>query len=233
MKRRSQPSGIVRAVGYVRVSTEEQAQSGAGLTAQFEAIEREVERRRGDGPGKGWELVQMYADNAVSGKSVSNRPGLAEALASLTNGHADVLVVAKLDRLSRSMLDFCLLLDRARREGWSLVILDLGIDLTTASGEVMAHVAAAFAQFERRLIGQRTRDALAIKRAAGVRLGRPSVLSVEVVARITASRGDGETLSAIADSLNADGITTAHEGACWYPSTVAAVLRSAKLREAA
>jgi DNA invertase Pin-like site-specific DNA recombinase len=232
MKRRPEPSGIVRAVGYVRVSTEEQAESGAGLTAQFEAIEREVERRRGDGPGTGWELVQMYADNAVSGKRMTNRPGLAEALASLTNGHADVLIVAKLDRLSRSMLDFCLLLDQARREGWSLVILDLGIDLTTASGEVMAHVAAAFAQFERRLIGQRTRDALAVKRAAGVRLGRPPSLGDDVVGRITAARGAGETLSAISERLNADGVPTARGGACWYPSTIAAVLRSAVLRAA-
>jgi DNA invertase Pin-like site-specific DNA recombinase len=226
MKRRFEPSGGVRAVGYARVSTEEQAESGAGILAQVAVIEGEVERR-------GWDLIRVDVENAVSGKRMSNRPGLAQALASLTNGHADVLVVAKLDRLSRSMLDFCLLLDQARREGWSLVILDLGIDLTTASGEVMAHVAAAFAQFERRLIGQRTRDALAEKRKAGVRLGRPSVLSADVVGRITAARGAGQTLSAIADSLNADGITTAHKGACWYPSTVAAVLRSATLREAA
>jgi DNA invertase Pin-like site-specific DNA recombinase len=224
MKRRSQPSGVVRAVGYARVSTEEQAESGAGILAQLAVIEGEVERR-------GWDLIRNVDVDNASGKRM-NRPGLAEALASLTDGHADVLVVAKLDRLSRSMLDFCLLLDRARREGWSLVILDLGIDLTTASGEVMAHVAAAFAQFERRLIGQRTRDALAEKRKAGVRLGRPSILTADVVARITAARGAGETLSAIADSLNADGVATAHEGACWYPSTVAAVLRSAKLREA-
>jgi DNA invertase Pin-like site-specific DNA recombinase len=226
MKRRSETSGAVRAVGYARVSTEEQAESGAGILAQLTVIEGEVERR-------GWDLIRVDVENAVSGKRMSNRPGLAQALASLTNGHADVLIVAKLDRLSRSMLDFCLLLDQARREGWSLVILDLGIDLTTASGEVMAHVAAAFAQFERRLIGQRTRDALAEKRKAGVRLGRPSVLSADVVGRITAARAAGETLSAIADSLNADGISTAHAGACWYPSTVAAVLRSATLREAA
>jgi len=216
---------VVRAVGYARVSTEEQAESGAGILAQLAVIEGEVERR-------GWELIRNVDVDNASGKRM-NRPGLASALASLTNGHADVLVVAKLDRLSRSMLDFCLLLEQARREGWSLVILDLGIDLTTASGEVMAHVAAAFAQFERRLIGQRTRDALAVKRAAGVRLGRPPVLGDDVVGRITTARGAGETLSAIAERLNADGVPTARGGACWYPSTIAAVLRSAKLREAA
>ncbi|MHB8488471.1 MAG: recombinase family protein [Candidatus Dormibacteria bacterium] len=226
MKRRLEPSAVVRAVGYARVSTEEQAESGAGILAQVAVIEGEVERR-------GWDLVRMDVENAVSGKRMSNRPGLAGALASLTDGHADVLVVAKLDRLSRSMLDFCLLLDRARREGWSLVILDLGIDLTTASGEVMAHVAAAFAQFERRLISDRTRAALAEKRKAGVRLGRPSILTANVVARIAAARGAGQTLAAIADSLNAEGVPTAHNGAQWHPSTVAAVLRSAKLREAA
>jgi DNA invertase Pin-like site-specific DNA recombinase len=225
MKRRSEPTGVVRAVGYARVSTEEQAESGAGILAQIAVIEGEVERR-------GWDLIRMDVENAVSGKRMSNRPGLASALASLTNGSADVLVVAKLDRLSRSMLDFCLLLERARREGWSLVIFDLGIDLTTASGEVMAHVAAAFAQFERRLISDRTRAALAEKRKAGVRLGRPTVLGADVVARISAARGAGETLSAIADRLNADGVPTARGGVSWYPSTIAAVLRSAELRAA-
>jgi Resolvase, N terminal domain len=67
---------------------------------------------------------------------------------------------AKLDRLSRSLLDFASLMEDARREGWALVILDLGIDTTTPSGEMIANVMATFAQFERRLIGQRTKDAL-------------------------------------------------------------------------
>ncbi|MCA1677351.1 MAG: recombinase family protein, partial [Actinobacteria bacterium] len=82
------------------------------------------------------------------------------------------LVVAKLDRLSRSVQDAAGLLDRAQRHGWALVAADLGVDASTPAGEAMANVMATFGQLERRMIGQRTREALAARKAAGVRLGR-------------------------------------------------------------
>ena len=72
---------------------------------------------------------------------------------------ADGLVVSKLDRLSRSMLDFTAVMAKAQKQGWALVALDCAVDTTTPAGEAMAHVLATFAQFERRLIGQRTREA--------------------------------------------------------------------------
>jgi DNA invertase Pin-like site-specific DNA recombinase len=106
----------------------------------------------------------------------------------------------------------------------SFVALDLGVDTTTPSGELIASVMATFAQFERRVIGQRTRDALAVKKAQGVKLGRPRQLPQRVVQRITRARERGETLAAIANALNRDGVPTAQGGACWYPSTVRAVL---------
>ncbi len=80
-------------------------------------------------------------------------------------------------------------MEDARKEGWALVILDLGVDTTTPSGEMIANVMATFAQFERRLIGQRTKDALAVKKRQGVRLGRPPSLSADVVKRIKRERG--------------------------------------------
>jgi hypothetical protein len=86
---------------------------------------------------------------------------------------AGALVVAKLDRLSRSMLDFTAVMAKATKQGWALVALDCAVDTTTAAGEAMANVLATFAQFERRLISQRTKEALAVKKAPGVRLGRP------------------------------------------------------------
>jgi DNA invertase Pin-like site-specific DNA recombinase len=113
------------------------------------------------------------------------------------------------------------------------VILDLAVDATTPSGEVMAHVAAAFAQYERRLISERTKAALEAVRRRGVRLGRPRTLGPDVVARIVDERSLGATLAAIADQLDADGIPTAQGGRRWYPATVAAVLRSAALDTAA
>ena len=94
----------------------------------------------------------------------------------LEAGDAAALVVAKLDRLSRSMIDFTALMATAQKQGWALVALDCAVDTTTPAGEAMANVLATFAQFERRLISQRTREALAVKRAQGVRLGRPPTL---------------------------------------------------------
>jgi DNA invertase Pin-like site-specific DNA recombinase len=162
--RRPAPAGT--ATAYLRVSTEEQADSGAGLDAQRAAIETEAARR-------GWTIIAWHVDAGVSGKSL-NRPALMEALADVREGRAASLVVAKLDRLSRSLLDFAGVMADAQRAGWNLVALDLGLDLSTPSGEMMASIMAVYAQFERRLIGQRTSAALAAKRAAGVRRTRCS-----------------------------------------------------------
>jgi DNA invertase Pin-like site-specific DNA recombinase len=209
-------------VGYVRVSTEEQADSRAGLDAQRTAIEAEAARR-------GWQVVGIFEDAGISGKAIANRPALAAALAALGTGDADALMVAKLDRLSRSLLDLATLLAQSEREAWRLVALDLGIDTTTPQGEMLAHLMGTWAQFERRLISQRTRDALAQVKARGVRLGRPRMITQDVLGRISRDRAAGMTLQAIADSLTASGIPTAQGGAAWYPATVAAVLRSIAL----
>ncbi len=164
-------------------------------------------------------------DEGVSGKSMRRRPALAKALALLASGEADLLAVAKLDRLSRSVLDFATLLDQSQREGWALFAHDMAVDTSTAAGEAMAHVVATFAQMERRLTGERTRAALAAKRADGVRLGRPRALPLEVVSRIVRERACGATLAAIADGLRADDIPTA-QGGIWRPGTIAKVLTS-------
>jgi len=139
-------------------------------------------------------------------------------------GEADVLVSAKLDRVSRSVADFARLLERANSRGWRLVLLDLGVDTSTPAGEFVANTIANSAQYEGRLIGQRTREGLAAKRAAGVRLGRPSVLPREVVDRIVRERGTGATLRAIAEGLTAEGVRTARGGTSWSTSSVQAVL---------
>lgn len=208
-----------RAVGYVRVSTEEQRESGAGLEAQRSAIEAEAKRR-------GWALGEVYTDAGVSGKSLAGRVALAEALKVIESGGAGTLIVAKLDRLSRSLLDFAGLMKRAQDEGWNLVALDLGIDLSTPAGEFLASVMASAAQWERRIIGQRTKDALAARRAAGVRLGRPGGVPHSIVQRIARERKAGKSLASIANDLSEDGVATAQGGLRWYPSTVRAVLSS-------
>jgi len=199
------------AVAYLRVSTEEQADSGLGLAAQESAIRAECARR-------GLDVVAVRTDAGVSGKSL-DRPALAAALADLDAGQGDVLMVSKLDRLSRSVHDATGLMLRADKAGWGLVALDVAVDTTTPQGMAMAQMLSVFAELERRLIGERTKAALAVKKAQGVRLGRPRTVPDEVVERITSSRAAGLSWRAVADALNRDGVPTGQGGRQWYPGT--------------
>jgi DNA invertase Pin-like site-specific DNA recombinase len=213
-------NAATRAIGYLRVSTDEQAMSGLGMAAQSHTITRAVEAR-------GWTLAEMMTDDGKSGGTMA-RPALTAALDALDAGAADVLVVAKIDRLSRSVLDYARITERSRRNGWSIVALDVDVDTSTPTGGLMANMTAAIAEWERQIISVRTIEALAAKRAAGARLGRPVTLPAEVRARIAAERAAGHTLQAIADGLTADGIATARGGK-WTPATVRKVAQSVAL----
>lgn len=200
------------------MSTAEQGDSGLGLEAQRYAIRAECDRR-------GWILVAVLEDAGASGKSLNGRPALASALSMVSAGDAEGIIVAKLDRLSRSLIDFVGLVARAQREGWNLVALDLGIDLSTPAGEAMANVMATFAQLERRLISQRTKDALAVRRSQGFRLGRPPSTTSTLERRVYRLRAKGHSLQAIADELNRRGVPTLRGGLEWRPSTIHRVIR--------
>ncbi len=214
----------MRVLGYIRVSTDEQATSGLGLAAQEAALRAEAERR-------GWDL-EIVVEAGVSGATVVKRPALCAALSRLARGEVAGLVAQKLDRLSRSVADFAGLVERARTERWSLICLDLGVDTSTATGEAMAGMVAVFAQMERRLTGERTALALAAKKAGGARLGRPRLLSDEAVGRAVALRAEGRTLRAVAETMTAEGYPRPKAGA-WTAAAVQRAMRSAELDEAA
>ena len=201
----------MRVYGYLRVSTDEQGDSRAGLEAQESAIRAEVERR-------GWDLVAMRYDVA-SGKSMRRRDRLGETLRDLAAGHADALVVAKLDRLSRSVLDFAGIMETAAGEKWSVVVLDLGVDTTTANGELVANIMISMAQWERRIIGDRTRSALKAVKARGTHVGRKSGVSDETLRLIRALRSSGLSWQKVADALTAEGVPTG-QGGEWHAATV-------------
>ena len=201
----------MRVIGYTRVSTEEQGDSRAGLEAQEAAIRAEVERR-------GWDLVDLRSDVA-SGKSLRKRDRLGETLRDLGAGQADALVVAKLDRLSRSVLDFAGIMEMAAKEGWSVVVLDLGVDTTTPNGELVANIMISMAQWERRIIGDRTKAALKAVRARGTKVGRRSNVSDETLRTIRTLRLAGLSWQKIADALEAAGTPTA-QGGRWHAATV-------------
>jgi DNA invertase Pin-like site-specific DNA recombinase len=209
----------VRVIGYTRVSTDGQAKSGAGLGAQRAAIREACKAR-------GWELVRIATDTG-SGKATASRVALNEALADLNAGNADALVASKLDRLSRNVPDFARMMAQAAKRGWSVVCLDVDVDTTTPSGELLLNVMSSFSQFERRVIGLRTKEGLAAKRASGVVLGRPSALDPAIRDRIVAERAAGRSLRAIATDLTTEGVATGHKGKQWYASSVRHIVNAA------
>jgi DNA invertase Pin-like site-specific DNA recombinase len=142
-----------------------------------------------------------------------------------------VLAVAKLDRLSRSVLDFASLLRRADDGAWSLVVLDLGVDTTTPNGRLVVQILMAIAEWERKMIGVRTREGMAqsrkrIGRKPGskpVGGGKPAAIPQNVRAVISDSRAEGKTPREIAERLNAYGLPSPR-GKRWHRESVRRVL---------
>ena len=205
-------------IGYLRVSTEEQASSGLGLDAQRDTIQRYADAH-------GWDVV-WYEDAGLSAKSLA-RPQLQAALDRLDvspkRRDVDGIVVAKLDRLSRSVADFARVLELARSRGWALVAIDLGVDTSTPTGELVANVMMSVAQWERRVIGERTSAAMQAAKRQGRHMGRVSVLPQATGDRLLALRRT-HTLASTAAALNAEGHTTA-TGLPWTVNGVAKAQR--------
>jgi DNA invertase Pin-like site-specific DNA recombinase len=206
-------------IGYIRVSTTEQSDSGLGLEAQRQKIAAECARR-------GWELIEISEDAGISGKGI-DRPALQKSLQALKDGQADALMCAKLDRLSRSVNDVCQVGDMARYYGWNLVLLDCNIDTSTPYGTAQLNMMATFAQLERELIGLRTKEALAVKKAQGFKLGGKPMQTAETEAKVIELREQGLSMGKIADALNGENVPTANGGAKWYASTVRVILERA------
>jgi DNA invertase Pin-like site-specific DNA recombinase len=219
---------MVRTVAYLRVSTEEQATTGVSLQAQEEKIRQYAALYD-------LELVAVYVDAGVSAKSL-NRAGLSQALGLLENGEAEALIIAKLDRLTRSVADWAKLIDRHFAKRHTLLSVGDQIDTRTAAGRLVLNVLVSVGQWEREAISERTTAALAYKKSQGKYLGgvpygyqlAGDVLIEKqdqstVVTLIRDLRGDGLTLRAIADELNIREIKT-QRGSKWAPQTVKNVL---------
>lgn len=220
----------MKAVGYIRVSTEQQAGEGVSLEAQRAKIENWC--RAND-----CELAEVFVDAGISGKSMEKRQGLQKALASAGNGMA--LVVYSLSRLARSTKDTLAISERLDKQGADLVSLSERIDTTGAAGKMMFRMLAVLAEFERDVVSERTTMALAHKKANGEKYApvpfgyrevekRLEVVESEakLVAEIHSRRQAGETLQSIADRLNSQGIE-GKQGGKWYPSSVKCILQRA------
>lgn len=211
----------MRALGYVRVSTDRQAVEGSSLQAQTAAIEGECVRR-------GWELVAVHTET-MSAKGGNHRPILEICKLRLDDGQADCLIVARMDRAFRSVGDFAAVMAHADRKGWVLRMLDPDVDMTQPYGRAMAGVSAVFAQLERELIAQRTKDGIAAKKAAGTyRGGRalPQCAAVgrDITRRIMGHHRRNKSSREIARMLTLANVPTPRGGAEWSGRTVRRVI---------
>ena len=149
--------------GYVRVSTTDQAANGVSLDEQ----QRRIEGRCLE---QGWQLSEIFVERGVSGSVPLAERSAGGALIKAAQA-GDVIVVAKLDRLFRSVADAANTIDEWVKADIKLVSIGEGLDLMSPYGRMMAHLIAAFAELERNMIGERTRAALQAKKARGERVG--------------------------------------------------------------
>lgn len=219
-----------RAFGYLRVSTDQQAESGLGLDAQREAVDKTAARL-------GLPLAEVFTDAGLSGAlDLESRPSLFAAVQSLKRG--DVLIVAKRDRLGRDLIGVAMIERSITRKGARIVsAAGEGTEGTDAGAMMQRQILDVFAEYERRLIGQRTKAALQAKRARGERAGNipfgyrvasdgqklePCEAEQAALAILRELRGAGFTLQRIAEELNRQGFTT-RRGTPWRFQYVAAL----------
>jgi site-specific DNA recombinase len=182
-------ASTINAIGYVRVSTEEQAREGISIEAQEERIKALA-------TAKGWDLIEIIKDPGYSGKNLS-RPGIKSLIDSCRRGKANVVIVTKVDRLTRRQKDLWYLLeDVFYKNQVGFVSVTEAFDSTTAAGTAFLGMIGVFAQLERDLVSERTREALNHKRAKGEWVGRtPTGFRINGEGRLEA---DPEALKTIA-----------------------------------
>jgi site-specific DNA recombinase len=204
------------AYAYLRVSTVEQATEGVSLEAQQARIEAWC-------LANGYELRQVFTDEGISGKRTINRPALNNAIAAVCRQKGAALVVYSLSRLARSTRDAINLAEKLEKAGADLVSLSEHLDTTSASGKMIFRLLAVLAEFERDLISERTRAALAHKRSKGERIGTvpfgyrlaedgihlvPESTEQATLRRLRSMKTRGLPWRVIAEQFNEEGIPT-------------------------
>ena len=214
------------AVGYIRVSTLDQADSGLSLEAQRRKVQTQAEL-------SDLKLTAIFEDAGVSAKTLE-RPAMSELLAMLASGQVDVLIVPKLDRLTRSVKDLATMLERLQKsrradggKGVDLISTAESIDTGSATGRLIIGIMAQISQWEREVIAERTSEALQELRAQGRTTGKPrygfeadadgnlveNPQEQAILHYARTARERGETWQAIADSLTARGKRTRNDTA--------------------
>jgi len=226
----------MNAIGYARCSTQEQADSGLGLDAQRQRI-------RAYGSLKDLRLIEIITDAGVSGgKPLASRAGGARLLDMLKRRKATSIIMLKLDRGFRNAGDCLTTVEQWDKAKIALHVVDLGgnaIDTTSAAGRFMLVILAGAAEMERNLTRERTKAAMAVKRANGKRIGTipygytladdgatllPNDPEQSIVNEISAMRDKGFTLQRIANALTDRNIPTKAGNSTWRHQTIAQIL---------
>lgn len=203
---------MTTAVGYIRVSTAGQERSGLSLEAQRAALRSSAAQR-------GWTLHLL--EDTCSGKvPLGDRLRGRSALQLLAERQCEAMIVAKVDRLGRNVHDASGIIRLACDQGWTLVLLDVGLDTSTPMGKAMAHMAMTFAELEHERISERQRDAWSSRRQRLAEQGRTtSEVTPAITARVLRERQAGASYPVIASALNSEGVPTPR-GKRWHASSV-------------
>ncbi len=205
-----------KALLYARVSTTMQVEDGVSLDVQERTL-------RQAGEMYGFTDSELVKEEGRSGKNVSGRPKLIDALKRLDNKEADALIVTRIDRLARSTKDFLDIVDRANKNNWRLILLDLNLDTSTYQGRFVVTIMSALAEMERGIIAERAKDIHKDRRERGVvwgkDMGPKQVIPHEISDEILGLRGKGYSYQRIADTLNQRGVLSVRGGS-WYASSV-------------
>jgi site-specific DNA recombinase len=201
---------------YARVSTSVQASDGISLDAQERDLIRAAE-------SAGFTNYEMVREEGRSGKSISGRPAIKNALARLQSGEASALFVTRIDRLARSTRDFLSIVDHSEKYSWRLVLLDLNLDTSHYSSRFVVTIMSALAEMERAIIAERQKDVHRDRREKGivwgVDKGPKRLISDKTIQKIDDLRATGLAYHKIAQKLNAEGEKTPF-GKEWYASSV-------------
>ena len=204
------------AILYARVSTQLQVNDGVSLDVQERQLQQAAEMA-------GYTSIELVREEGRSGKNISGRPALTDALKRLDAGEAKALFVTRIDRLARSTQDFLSVVDRANKNGWRLVMLDLNLDTSSYQGRFVVTIMSALAEMERGIIAERQKDVHKDRRARGVvwgvDMGPKNKTPEEIKQRVLSERSSGASYQKIADGLNQDGIPTQNQRV-WHPTTV-------------
>lgn len=208
----------MRVIGYTRVSTDKQAEEGVSLLAQATKIESYC-------VVKDWTVGEIISDDGYSAKTLK-RPGLEYLLSMVKAKEVDVIIIAKLDRLSRSVKDIGQLLETFNRYSVALVSLAESLDVTTAAGRLVVNILASVAQWEREAISERTRDSMQYLKRMGRTFGRPPCQDRVAIEIMQQDRANGMSYQAIAHHLIELDLKTTRGGQ-WQPCTIEKILKRA------